>query len=128
MVERNVLAVGVGRRAGEEDHTLLRLLLHSLFFLLLNFGQSCVIVSVPRCTGEEGMERDKVRRMGEGKERDKGLGGSRDGWLKGGWVGVVVLYLNFPSLSARSEDLQVRSTENLSRFTLKIRQWIVIPI
>ena len=37
-------------------------------------------------------------------------------------------HLNLPSLSARSEDRQVRSTENFSRFTRRIRQWIVIPI
>ena len=37
-------------------------------------------------------------------------------------------HLNLPSLSARSEERQVRSTENLSRFTRRIRQWIVIPI
>ena len=37
-------------------------------------------------------------------------------------------HLNLPSLSARSEDRHVRSTENFSRFTRRIRQWIVIPI
>ena len=37
-------------------------------------------------------------------------------------------HLNLPSLSARSEERQVRSTENFSRFTRRIRQWIVIPI
>ena len=37
-------------------------------------------------------------------------------------------HINLPSLSARSEDRQVRSTENFSRFTRRIRQWIVIPI
>ena len=49
-------------------------------------------------------------------------------------VGILYLkmcmpaHLNLPSLSARSEERQVRSTENLSRFTRRIRQWIVIPI
>ena len=40
----------------------------------------------------------------------------------------IPIYLNFPSLSKRSDDLHVRSTENFSRFSLRMRQWIVIPI
>lgn len=44
----------------------------------------------------------------------------RDKWC-------VVTYINFLSLSTRSEERQVRSTENLSRFTFRIRQCTVIP-
>ena len=36
--------------------------------------------------------------------------------------------LNLLSRSARSDDRHVRSTENFSRLTLKIRQWMVLPI
>ena len=36
-------------------------------------------------------------------------------------------HLNLPCLSARSDERQVRSTENLSRLTVRIRQCIVIP-
>ena len=40
---------------------------------------------------------------------------------------IVETNLNFPCLSARSEERQERSTEYLSKFTLNTRQWIVIP-
>ena len=36
--------------------------------------------------------------------------------------------MNFLSLSMRSEERQVRSTENLSRLTFSIRPCTVIPI
>ena len=36
--------------------------------------------------------------------------------------------LNLPSVSLRSEERQVKSTENFSTFTFRIRAWMVIPI
>ena len=41
---------------------------------------------------------------------------------------LVDTHLNLPSLSERSDDLHVRSTENFSKFTLRMRQWMVMPI
>ena len=36
--------------------------------------------------------------------------------------------LNLSSVSLRSEEREVRSTENFSTFTVRIRAWMVIPI
>ena len=36
-------------------------------------------------------------------------------------------HVNFFSLSAKSEERDVKSTENLSKFTFMMRQWMVIP-
>ena len=41
---------------------------------------------------------------------------------------VSYMYLNRPSLSKRSDDLHVRSTENFSKFTFSMRQWMAMPI
>ena len=47
------------------------------------------------------------------------------------WMCVCVCVqwdLNLPSESLRSEERQVRSTENFSTFTVRTLAWIVIPI
>ena len=101
----------VFRRRGRrrETFTLLRLLLCYFFFLSVSLGQVMVIVHI----------------LGWATKRKK-----RSHTCVCVWQAKINImpYLNLPSLSKRSDDLHVRSTENFSKFTLRIRQWMVIPI